>query len=68
MVHLPTLEILGETMNLIGIALGKKIFSYKKFSKLHLEIQWWCLSCGVDIRVKERDWKLPYLYIDFVYH
>ena len=22
----------------------------------------------IDIRVNERDWKLPYLYIDFVYH
>ena len=23
---------------------------------------------AIDIRVNERDWKLPYLYIDFVYH
>ena len=25
-------------------------------------------SINTDIRVNERDWKLPYLYIDFVYH
>ena len=45
MVHQPTHVILGETINVIGMALGKKSFSYKRFSKLHLEIQW-CLSCG----------------------
>ena len=44
--HLPTQESLGETINLIGMALRKKSFSYKRFSKLHLKIQWWCLSCG----------------------